>query len=429
MTKEEYEVDDLSDLTTLIEAIRLQSSTGPTEAARALRKKLYARQRRDELIHGWLIVCRKYGNPHRQLRSLVILDDLIQNAGPNFQRQFADEPLLERLRLIVTEPVTDVEVKQKCNSLYRQWAVSHKNTPGMQDVAALYKQLPQRKRNRPRQDSQASRPTQPAEDPFGTDEPPPRERSGSIPTQESGPSNYSSPSSSSFPASIHSSLAPPKKDKKSLSKEKAKPFKFERERSQITHVLTMSNIEATGLLNALTLLDKDKDRVSSVPAVRQRYDTCKALHRQTLRYCSLVTDENYLGALLQANDQVAEATRLYEQLDRSFDYDSDSEDYNTPARGAAKSRMPASPPATRATLSSSATRQEMASLSLNDEESPGPPTRPPTIPTVAVDHANDCKGKTRHKATPADEDEDDNDPFADRNEVNTPRVEKEGFSF
>ena len=40
LTKEEYDVDDLSDLPNLIEAISLQRSTGPTEAARAIRKKL-----------------------------------------------------------------------------------------------------------------------------------------------------------------------------------------------------------------------------------------------------------------------------------------------------------------------------------------------------------------------------------------------------
>lgn len=40
LTKEEYGTDDLSDLPTLIEAIQLQQSTGPTEAARAVRKKL-----------------------------------------------------------------------------------------------------------------------------------------------------------------------------------------------------------------------------------------------------------------------------------------------------------------------------------------------------------------------------------------------------
>lgn len=41
LTKDEYDVEDLSDLPALIEAIQLQRSTGPTEAARAIRKKLY----------------------------------------------------------------------------------------------------------------------------------------------------------------------------------------------------------------------------------------------------------------------------------------------------------------------------------------------------------------------------------------------------
>ena len=32
----------------------------------------------------------KYGNMHRQLRALTILDALISNAGTRFQRTFAD---------------------------------------------------------------------------------------------------------------------------------------------------------------------------------------------------------------------------------------------------------------------------------------------------------------------------------------------------
>src|SRR5207342_542145 len=79
LTSERYEEDDFSGIPELVESIKLQSS-GPTEAARAIRKKL------------------KYGDTHRQLRALTLLDGLIQNAGPHFQRAFADEPLLERLR-------------------------------------------------------------------------------------------------------------------------------------------------------------------------------------------------------------------------------------------------------------------------------------------------------------------------------------------
>ena len=41
LTSEQFEDDDLSGLVDLIELIRIQE-TGPTEAGRALRKKLYA---------------------------------------------------------------------------------------------------------------------------------------------------------------------------------------------------------------------------------------------------------------------------------------------------------------------------------------------------------------------------------------------------
>ena len=39
LTRETYEIDDLSGIVDLIEVVNLQS-TGPTEAARAIRKKL-----------------------------------------------------------------------------------------------------------------------------------------------------------------------------------------------------------------------------------------------------------------------------------------------------------------------------------------------------------------------------------------------------
>lgn len=120
LTGEAYEEDDLSGLPDLVEVIKLQA-TGPTEASRAIRKKL------------------KYGSAHRQLRALVILDGLIQNAGPRFQRAFADEMLLERLRVCGTSDLSDPDVKKKCSELFRNWANEYKNTPGMERVARLYK--------------------------------------------------------------------------------------------------------------------------------------------------------------------------------------------------------------------------------------------------------------------------------------------------
>jgi hypothetical protein len=119
LTSEDYEEDDFSGIPDLVESIKLQS-TGPSEAARAIRKKL------------------KYGNVHRQIRALTILDGLIQNAGARFQNTFADEMLLERLRVCGTSDLSDPRVREKCKELFRQWTV-HRNTRGLEDIAGLYK--------------------------------------------------------------------------------------------------------------------------------------------------------------------------------------------------------------------------------------------------------------------------------------------------
>ena len=120
MTSESYEEDDLAGIPDLVEAIKLQA-TGPAEAARAIRKKL------------------KYGNVHRQIRALILLDGLIQNAGARFQRTFADEMLLERLRVCGTSDLSDPLIQAKCKELFRQWAVEYKNTRGLEQIATLYK--------------------------------------------------------------------------------------------------------------------------------------------------------------------------------------------------------------------------------------------------------------------------------------------------
>lgn len=120
LTSESYEEDDLSGIPDLVEAIKLQA-TGPAEAARSIRKKL------------------KYGNVHRQIRALTLLDGLIQNAGARFQRAFADEMLLERLRVCGTSEHSDPLVREKCKELFRQWAVEYKNVRGLEQIAGLYK--------------------------------------------------------------------------------------------------------------------------------------------------------------------------------------------------------------------------------------------------------------------------------------------------
>ncbi|OTB09537.1 hypothetical protein M426DRAFT_316086 [Hypoxylon sp. CI-4A] len=421
LTSEQFEEDDLSGIPDLIEVIKLQAS-GPAEAARALRKKL------------------KYGSVHRQLRALVLLDGLIQNGGPRFQRTFIDEPLLERLRVCGTSDLSDPDVKKKCSELFRGWAAEYKSTPGLERVAMLYRELPRRKQVVTQDRSKVLRETE--QDPFRDSEDeaeqpqsPTSQASSSRqpisfpqPTQTiqsfSHVKSASGSGSGSGAGSLFSSSSKDKKKKdKDKSKRKHKPFNLEAEKDSMKVAIAESSIAATNLTNALQSINRERERISENPAAVKQFEICKRLRRKILRYIHHVEDEQWLGGLLHANDELVVSLMTYEQLDRSIDADSDSEDeaaeqahlYRMATEKHKQAMSPSSP---------SSPVPEMATLSINPSPPPrpAPPPRPSAAskPTVAVRPASPPDSEEEDDYA----DEDENDPFADRNAVVTPKVER-----
>ena len=287
----------------------------------------------------------------------------MQNAGSRFQKRFADEMLLERLRILPTDDMVDLEVRQKCNQLYRGWAQTYKDTPGMTSIATLYKQLPKKQRPVASQ-SKVIRETEreAQENPFGTEEelvaaptshavsampstPPPGSRRGSV----AGPST---PTSSSSPAAGHSrtpsksqTQADPEhisgggiwghhsrkskhKQNSSTSSQKGqqpKIFSLEKEKPAMLSAIAQSSIASTNLLNSMRHLNRETSRVSEDTECLKRFETCKALRRQILRYIQLVESEQWIGSLLNANDELVKALIAFEVADKSVDDDSDSD--------------------------------------------------------------------------------------------------------
>ncbi|KAJ4293711.1 hypothetical protein N0V88_005219 [Collariella sp. IMI 366227] len=319
LTSEAIPVDDLSGLPDLVDVVQLQA-TGPTEASRAIRKKL------------------KYGNLHRQLRALTLLDGLIQNGGTHFQRTFADEALLERLRFCGTAELSDPEVKKRCKVLFRTWAADYKGIRGMERVCSLYNELPKRKHVVTKEESKVVKETA---NPFSADEE--EDRPGTAgPSRTSGHSRAGSltnPPSHNRQSSLTSALTNPpvtstiqsfgysskdkKKDKKS---KKSKPFNLEAERGQIKSYIAEASIAATNLVNTLQSINRERERISDNQLAVQRFEACKQLRRKILRYIHQPGAEEYLGSLLHANDELVTALMTFEQLDRSIDADSDSDD-------------------------------------------------------------------------------------------------------
>ncbi|KAJ5899372.1 hypothetical protein N7495_004116 [Penicillium taxi] len=387
LTSEQYEVEDSSGIVDLIEVVRIQAS-GPQEASRALRKKL------------------KYGNVHRQLRSLTILDFLVQNAGERFLRDFADESLLERLRIAGTDPISDPLVKQKCKQIFGQWASTYKNTPGMARITGLYKQLP---RKQPATQAKA-KVLREGVDHAG----PPMGHTVSISTGHGPSKSLSDPKYKNKKVKEKE-----KKDKQrkresmfSVSSLSSRNFNMERERPEILQTLASSSVASTNLLNALKLVNRETTRVSEDAECVNRFEKCKTLRHQILRYIQNIESGELLGGLIHANEELVTALMAFEVLDKSVDYDSDSDDDDVMSPHW-KSKMDIEEEMNNA----------FSGLSVNPAKPPRPP-RPLSMPPASYSR----RVYVSESESEQEDDDDENNPFGDRNAI-TSTAENKGYSW
>lgn len=250
--------------------------------------------------------------PHLQPRLLTtqILDALITNAGRRFQRSFADEPLLERLRVAATSPTTDPDVRARLKELFASWAREYKDQPGLQGIAVLHKQFPQRRKAVAKATSTtAVSPTHAV-----------------LPHLTSGASSSSASSSHPTPAAAASSESSWRSHRKSKSKSSKSTFNLEKEKPALNQCLASSSVASTNLMNSLKLINRERERPSEKSQTVERFETCKTLRRELQRYIQHIESEQWLGSLIHAHEEITTAMALYEEFDKPIDEDSDSED-------------------------------------------------------------------------------------------------------
>lgn len=298
--------------------------------------------------------------------------------------------------MAATDSLSDEEVKHKCRILFRQWALNYSSTPGMGQIAALHKQLPQRKKLIRQEESKVLKET---EDDAQTD---PFAENVSVPE---GPSS-SKPLSSTASKVSSSNFAPPsskesKTKNKSAKQSKSKPFNLEKEKPRLLETIASSSVSSTNLLNALRLINREKKRVSEDPDTLKHFETCKLLRRQVLRYIQHIDSEQWLGSLIHANEELVTALMAYEVLDKSLEDDSDSEneewghEESSKKSGSARQKSP---------------EAAFAGLHLGE------------VPKIILDrkHRANDDGETGGDYS---EPENPDDPFADSNEARTPNLE------
>ena len=421
LTSETYDEDDLAGIPDLIEVVRLQA-TGPTEVARALRKKL------------------KYGSVHRQLRALTILDGLLQNGGSRMQRTIlSDGPLLERLRMAAVDSLSDPDIREKCKALFSQWVASSREHPGLEGAKSLYNQLPKKAQAPPQQRREQSRVLREneeearREDDFDDDDTTIRSRTNSVATNTAAEPSLlrkaSIPSPASIPltpSSTFGTRGKVKKEKKSKSKSS---FNLSHEKPQILSSIASSSVASTNLLNALKLVNRENHRVSADPEVMSRFETCKGLRRQILRYIQHVETEELLGGLIHANEELVEALMAFEVLDKSVD-DGDSDSEFEEAKHLSRQSA-------RGEISAAKDKERMDGITKGvgnvglEVQGPARPPRPrpttQTPPTTKVSSAGlqkrgqepDYDSLEDASSDEPAEEEDEENPFGDRNAVST----------
>lgn len=320
--------------------------------------------------------------------------------------------LLERLRVCATDSLSDPEVKEKCRILFRAWAATYKATPGMERVVALQKQLPKRKKPVTQQQSRVLKETQPSanEDPFGSadDEPARTPGVSSTPTASSFASSSSTFQTGGLLPTVDRMSKKSKADKKSKVSKSSRAFNLESEKSRILESIASASIASTNLMNALKLIDREHKRVSEDPDTVNRFERCKQLRRQILRYIQHIESEQWLGSLINANDTLVEALMAFEILDKSVENDSDSEgaewsDGDQPARSEPRQEGLETP---------------LAGLSLGKQ---------PAHPTMLLNGRGQLKRDDDSEGDSGDADDDD--PFADKNAVHTPKGERPGMTW
>lgn len=305
--------------------------------------------------------------------------------------------------------MVDAQVRQKCKVLYIQWANAYKGTPGLERIANLYQELPKTQRPTAARQKVLRDTADSDGEHAGSSSPQSRSRATSSANAAGLASPAHRPVTLTPTSSTFSKLSKPKKDKGNAH------FSLAKEKDNMTKALANSSIASTNLLNGLQLINRETERVSDNPEVVRRFETCKLLRREILRYIQHVESDEWIGSLVNANDELVKALTAYEIMDRSLEDDSDSDAWE---------QLPAEASRPAPTPMSSDGAEQLRGLSLEE----APPAKPPRPGGISMPAPPSFPSKpAADEETPAEEEDDD--PFGDSNAAPTPHMERPGMTW
>ncbi|KAK7064037.1 VHS domain protein [Favolaschia claudopus] len=260
----------------LVDSINLQAA-GPTEASRAIRKKL------------------KHGRPHQQYRAVVIMKALVENCGHKFQSTFADGPLIDTIKNLANDSMTDKKVKKKLVLVLVSWQDQFKSEPSMATLSGLYKQV-RHDRDERSQNMQT----------MGLPDVEAMEREARRKAKQE--------KEKAKEQQRLEEAERRRKEKERKNRPKRAPFDFEKEKPLVLGSIVEASQASSNLVNAITLVNPEKESILTNERVQECLAKAKAARKPVVRYIQLVENEELIGTLIEANDRIITALEMYDQL-------------------------------------------------------------------------------------------------------------------
>jgi LAS seventeen-binding protein 5 len=166
------------------------------------------------------------------------------------------------------------------------------------------------------------------------------------------------------------------------SKSSYKPINFEKERHLILQAIAASQQSATNLTNALKRLNRETQHPEDIPQIQQLYRQCRKLRKDILIYIQRTESEEWIGTLINANEELVQSLARYEAALKPIEQDSDSDawsvsdsDEEHPKRTVSPQKKMSTGGSGRSTVAEDLA-QRLRAASLSQEKPPPKPPRP-----------------------------------------------------
>jgi LAS seventeen-binding protein 5 len=190
------------------------------------------------------------------------------------------------------------------------------------------------------------------------------------PTPESEPA---SPVQRTFPQNDprRRSLQPHKRTKSKDQKSKRlPPVNLDKERPAILETIAAAQQASTNLTNALKHLNRESQHPTQDTQIQTLYRQCRSLRKDVLIYIQRIESEEWIGTLINANDELVQSLAGYEKALKTAEEDSDSDVWKASDSDEEKKTQRKKSNAVADDLA-----RRLRSTSLKEGESP--PPRPP----------------------------------------------------